>query len=350
MGLPRIAAAVGLVAVLPTILNFVLLYPGYPVHTGGGILITGASSGIGKHAALTLADRGFVVFAGVRKAADGEKLRQENAALVPVIIDVTNKDQIEAAVGTVRAALRERGNLPLAAIVNNAGVADTTPLELVKESTVRWVYEVNVFGVFRVTQAFLPLLRESTGGGAGARIVNIGSIAGVSAFEGQAVYSGTKFALEGMSDALRRELHAWRISVSVLQPGFVHSEITKGLARFGAAEMPDLTEAQRALYGGSSRLAEVGARLAVHSDSPAVTSTAIVDAIENPYPQTKYAVANVDRMPAAFIKLMCTLLPERAWDFVVRFSMDDPLRCTAILLPCIITAAYVIGLVLSKLP
>ena len=106
MGLPRIAASVGLLALLPTILNFALLFPGYPVHSGGGVLITGASSGIGKHAALTLADRGFIVFAGVRKVADAEKLRQENAALVPVIIDVTKQEQVDAAVGTVREALR----------------------------------------------------------------------------------------------------------------------------------------------------------------------------------------------------------------------------------------------------
>ena len=352
MGFPRVAASVGLLALLPTFLNFILLFPGYPVHSGGGVLITGASSGIGKHAAMTLADRGFVVFAGVRRQLDAEKLRQENAALVPVIIDVTKQEQVDAAVATVRDTLRERGNLPLAAVVNNAGVADVTPLEVVKESTMRWVYDVNVFGVFRVTQAFLPLLRESTGGGAGTRIVNIGSVAGFSAFEGQSVYSGTKFALEGMSDALRRELRPWRMSVSVLQPGFVQSEMSAGLH---AMALPPLTAAQRKLYGegtpgADSNLAKIGARLAVHADPPTVTSDAIVDAIENPYPKTKYAVANIDRMPASFIKLICTILPERAWDFVVHFSRQDPLKCTAILLPCIATATYMVHSLLSKLP
>ena len=88
----------------------------------------------------------------------------------------------------------------------------------------------------------------------------------------------------------------------------------------------------------------------MHADSPTVTSDAIADAIENPYPKTKYAVANIDRIPAAFIKLLVTILPDRAWDFVVHFSMQDPLKCTAILGPCILTCVYVAVSLLSKLP
>lgn len=102
---------------------------------------------------------------------------------------------------------------PLVALVNNAGISMRGPLEASTLDDVRWIYEVNVFGLHATTQAFLPLLRQSQG-----RIVNIGSLAGLVSVAGSSVYSGTKAAVEAITDALRRELHSFGISVSLVEP------------------------------------------------------------------------------------------------------------------------------------
>src|SRR5262245_5535409 len=178
----------------------------------GKIVITGASSGIGR--AMRLDQLGFHVFAGVRNPADGDALKSKSSErLSPVLLDVTSEDSI------ARAA-RSIGDAPIAGLVNNAGIAVGGPLEMVPIPLWRKQFEVNVIGQVAVTQAFLPLLRVGRG-----RIVNIGSIAGRSALPFTSPYCSSKFALEGLSDSLRMELRQWGISVSIVEPGSIRTPI-----------------------------------------------------------------------------------------------------------------------------
>lgn len=184
--------------------------------SSGNVVITGTASGIGHAAARLLAERGFRVFAAVRKPADAEVWNTAGIKEVePVLLDVTQADSIDAAVAQVTEAL---GGEPLDALVNNAGVTVSCPLEFVDLAAMRSQFEVNVFGVAAVTRAFLPLLKRP-----GGRVVNLSSGAGKIAPPLIGPYTASKHALEAMSDSLRLELRGQGIAVSLIQPGFIES-------------------------------------------------------------------------------------------------------------------------------
>jgi hypothetical protein len=181
----------------------------------GGVVVTGASTGIGRATARTLATHGFHVFGTVRRPEDADALRTEG--VTPVLMDVTDVAAIATACRTVRAAL---GEGPLVGLVNNAGVPAAGPLEFLPLDQLRAALEVNVIGVVAVTQAFLPDLRRSRG-----RIVNISSVSGRIAMPFAGPYSASKFALEAISDSLRRELLGSGVKVIVIEPGSVRTPI-----------------------------------------------------------------------------------------------------------------------------
>lgn len=186
--------------------------PGSNSATARSVVITGASTGIGAACALELDRRGFRVFAGVRKAADGLRLHEQASRwLAPLMIDVTDATSIAEAAKTVAAAL-DGG--PLTGLVNNAGIVVGGPLETLPPSEFRRQLDVNVVGQLLVTQAFLPLLRAGRG-----RIVNIGSFSGRVGVPYSGAYAASKHALKAMTDSLRIELRRWKISVSTVEPG-----------------------------------------------------------------------------------------------------------------------------------
>ncbi len=170
------------VVVLAVVLNH-LLKREYPVPARGSVvLITGASSGIGRHACLALADR-FTVYCGVRKESDVAALRAvSNGKVHPIILDVTNEKQMEDALAEIKAT-----GLRFGGLVNNAGVASHFPVEFQEDAHHRWMFDVNYFGVVRLTQMFLPTLRADKG-----RVVTVGSIAGFLTFPGGTAYHGSK--------------------------------------------------------------------------------------------------------------------------------------------------------------
>ena len=182
------------------------------------VVITGASTGIGAASALHLDQRGFTVFAGVRKPADGAVLQQSSSdRLIPIMLDVTDQASIQQA----QAIVSERvGTTGLYGLVNNAGIAVPAPLEAISIPDLRRQLEVNVIGQVAVTQAFLPLLRQARG-----RIINMGSIAGRAAMPLMGPYSASKFALEAITDALRLEVQQWGIHVSIIEPGAIATPI-----------------------------------------------------------------------------------------------------------------------------
>jgi NAD(P)-dependent dehydrogenase (short-subunit alcohol dehydrogenase family) len=188
-----------------------------PVEESKVILISGTSSGIGKACALHMDKMGFTVYAGVRKKSDGENLKQEASdRLQPILLDVTSVESIATAADIID---KETGG-KLFGLINNAGIGLGGVLEVTPLSEIRKLMEVNVIGLMAVTQAFIPMLRNSNG-----RIINIGSSSSFIAAPGASAYAASKFAVRAVTDSLRRELKPFDISVILVAPGTVESEI-----------------------------------------------------------------------------------------------------------------------------
>ena len=193
------------------------------------VVITGASTGIGKATALHLDRQGFKVFAGVRKETDAQALKQEASnKLRPILLDVTDGNSIAAAVDTIA---RETGG-ELYELVNNAGVATSAPLHAVEHSDLHFVFSVNVAGVVSVTKAFAPLIIESKG-----RIATTGSIAGILSGRGMGVYSMSKHAIEAFGDSLAEDLAGTGVKVSIVEPGAYKSHIRRSAVARATQEM-----------------------------------------------------------------------------------------------------------------
>lgn len=263
------------------------------------ILITGASSGIGQACALWLEARGFRVFAGVRKEADGEALQAQSKGNVrPVLLDVVDKDSIAQASARVSGQANE-----LDGLVNNAGVAVAGPLEFLPLEELRRQLEINVVGQIAVTQAFLPLLRPAQG-----RIVMMSSISGRVAAPMMGPYSASKFALEALSDALRRELRPWGLEVSVIEPGNIQTPIWSKGVNWGQQMRDNLPEAARQLYGRAIDAIIGYIRTQDGSGlSPDEVAKVVEHALSAPVPRTRYVVGQDAKVAA----LMTRLLPDR---------------------------------------
>ena len=180
------------------------------------VVITGASSGIGRATALLLDQLGHLVFAGVRRPSDGDALAAESSdRLTPVLLDVTDEDSIAAAVDTVS----QSAPGGISGLVNNAGLSLNGPLELLSAGDIKRLMDVNVLGLLAVTKAFLPALRRRRG-----RIVNISSGHGLLAIPDKSAYAASKFAVQAISDSLRVELRPFGVSVSCVAVGKVETE------------------------------------------------------------------------------------------------------------------------------
>lgn len=266
-----------------------IIKPSFPVPApGAAVVITGSSTGIGRHAAAELAADGFLVFAGVRNLSDVDGLvKSYPGRVVPLLLDVTDTEGgVTRAAEEVERVLRERGgNIPLAGLVNNAGIGVALPLELISLDRFRQVMEVNVVGVLAVSQAFIPRLRRDQG-----RIINVGSAAGFTVPPGYGAYSSSKFALEAVSDAFRLELRPWNISVSLLEPGTVESEIRRKNLGDGVP-FKDLPEKAYALYRHMFDTYEARVTaLDRNAGSAQLTTDAIVHALTSATPQSRYII------------------------------------------------------------
>jgi len=244
------------------------------------IVVTGASSGIGEAAALDLARRGYLVYAGVRGDDDARRIAAAHANLRAVRLDVTDPAAIAAAVQTVAS-----GGVPLLGIVNNAGIAVAGPLEFLPLEDLRRQFEVNFFGALAVTQAFLPLLRARGRG----RVVFVGSISGRLTPPLLGPYSASKHALRAAANALRMELAPAGIRVALIEPGSVKTPIwAKGRAASDAmlARLPAAAEAP---YGPSLRNLVGVTESEERNGMPAgVVVDAIRHALVDPRPKASY--------------------------------------------------------------
>lgn len=282
-----------------------------PGPTARSAVITGASTGIGRATALLLDRQGFRVFAGVRRAEDGERLAAEaSERLSPLLVDVTDAAAIGAAAKLVAA---EVGTDGLGGLVNNAGIAVGGVQEFLDLDELRRQLEVNVVGVVAVTKAFLPLLRQAHG-----RVVNVSSNGGYVAAPFMGPYNASKFAVEAISDSLRRELLPWRMQVSVIEPGSIATDIwekgrgeadriREGLPEEGAALYRPALDAMR-------RYVEKTASRAIPAEEVA---KAVHHALTAPTPHTRYRVG----LDARLTRVLSIWLPDRLLDTFIAFNL-----------------------------
>jgi NAD(P)-dependent dehydrogenase (short-subunit alcohol dehydrogenase family) len=221
-------------------------------RTNSAVLITGASTGIGRACALHLAGAGFLVYAGVRDEGDADALaRVAPDHLTPVILDVTEAATIAAAVELISLETE----YPLRGLVNNAGIGISGVLEATPEDEFRRVLEINVIGLHAVTRAVLPVLRAN-----GGRIVNVGSISSYMAAPGSSAYAASKFAVRALTDSLRIEMQPFGVSVSLVAPGAIESEMwdkSRAYKKKLRAETPrDIREAYELFARAGDRMVD----------------------------------------------------------------------------------------------
>jgi len=272
-------------------------------------LVTGASTGIGRATALRLDAAGWTVFAGVRRQEDSESLADAaSASLVPLMLDVTDESQIEAAAARIEA---ERGDRGLDGLVNNAGIGVPGPLETLPIEDFRRQVEVNMTAHVAVTQALLPAIRLVRG-----RVVFISSIGGRVALPLTGAYHAAKFGIEAVGDVFRQELRPWGISVSIVEPGSIDTPIWER----GERTADEIGTAEReTLYGKAVE----GYRKAIRETAergipPEKAARAIEHALTSSRPRARYLVG-LEAKVAARAKL---LIPTRIFDAIVAKKMN----------------------------
>ena len=280
------------------------------------VVITGASTGIGRATAEYLAQAGWCVFAGVRKEADGDVLRAANPDIQPLILDVTKPEQIEAAVATVSESL---GGAKLGGLINNAGVAKIGPLALQPMDEIRQHFDINVLGLLASVQGFAPLLgMETERTGKPGRIINISSFGGRMAPPFLSAYAATKHAVESLTDSLRRELIVFGIDAICVAPGAIKTPI------WDKAEEDEKREPYaNTRWAEPVRKFTKGFLDAGESGWPAERIAALIEtALTDPSPKAHYAAG-----PEKLVNYsIARRLPKRMLDkgFARRFGMEPP--------------------------
>lgn len=271
------------------------------------VVITGASTGIGAACALMCVAQGMTVFAGVRTDEAGEALRQRGGErLIPIRLDVTDSESIRQAERVVRETVGLTG---VNGLVNNAGIAVGSPLEVIPIEALRRQLEVNVIGQILVTQAFLPLLRLARG-----RIVNMGSIAGRGTIPVMGPYSASKHALEALTDALRLELQPWGLHVSIVEPGAIATPIWEKSTETGNEIAAAAGPAAVALYADLvSRVKDRIAQAANRAIPPDVVAQTVLHALTAAKPKTRYLVGSDAKVRAVMLRWF----PDRVQDWIL---------------------------------
>lgn len=275
------------------------------------VVITGASRGIGRTAALLLDSSGFKVFAGVRRPEDGEQLVSKSTGnIFPVVIDVTKQATIDSAAAQIAGIVTDSG---LWGLVNNAGIAVAGPMEFMPMERIREQFDINFFGQISVTQKFLPLIRQGKG-----RIVNISSKEGILSMPLVGPYCASKFALEAFSDTLRLELKQWNIPVAVIQPGTIATQIIEQSISSAEECVRDLPRHAGELYNecfiAARKTAAKVLKAAIPPDKVAGT---ILKALTDKKPKSRYTVG----IDARALSIMKKLIPDTMMDKIILKQM-----------------------------
>jgi NADP-dependent 3-hydroxy acid dehydrogenase YdfG len=263
------------------------------------VLVTGASSGIGRATAIEFARRGNQVFAAARREAALADLAATTSGIRAVGLDVTDAESVRQAWDKIDAST---GGVGVDVLVNNAGFALSGPIEALADADVQRQFGTNVFGLLTMTRTVLPAMRSRGSG----RIINISSLVGRTTFAGMGVYGSTKYAVEALSDALRQEVAGFGIKVVIIEPGFVATGLGEAAdGRPGAGG--EASGAYAAMTAAGDRY--VAGQIA-KGIAPEKVAAAIVAAAEHPSPRARYVVPGSAR---ALITLL-TALPDKLAD------------------------------------
>jgi NAD(P)-dependent dehydrogenase (short-subunit alcohol dehydrogenase family) len=272
------------------------------------IVVTGASTGMGAATARELARKGFHVLAGVRREADADALRAQG--IEPCILDITVESDIASIADRVA---RDPQHRPLRALVNNAGIAINAPVETLPMAQWREQFEVNLFGHIAMTQALFPALLSSAG-----TVVNISSVGGKVVLPTYGAYAGSKFALEAVSDALRREVTGSGIKVVVVEPGAVKTEMAERGVATAEGLKANMTTGQLTRYG---KVTDAIAAQALSFNATGVSAehaaTVIAKAVTASHPRTRYTIGR----DAAVLVRIARVVSDRALDRIVRLNL-----------------------------
>lgn len=271
------------------------------------VLVTGASSGIGRATALEFAARGHTVFAAARRASELEQLARASERIEAVPIDVTDAESVSVAASRIDQLTDGHG---VDVLVNSAGYALGGPVEALSGEAVQHQFQTNVFGLLDVTRAFLPQMRERRSG----RIINVSSVVGRVVFAGMGVYSATKFALEALSDALRMELAPFGVSVVLIEPGFVKTDIG-GASQRQAADFAVAAAGYEELIRKTSEF--VAKQVEENGIAPEKVARRIADAATASSPKARYVLPASSKVLVGFM----TTLPDGAADRAKRLAV-----------------------------
>jgi NAD(P)-dependent dehydrogenase (short-subunit alcohol dehydrogenase family) len=276
------------------------------------VLLTGASRGIGRATALRLARAGWTVYATVRSAADGEELAAEAAggAVHPLQLEVTSDEQI--------AALDEALPARLDAIVNNAGIVVSGPLETLSAADLREQFDVNVVGAVALTNLVLPRLRALRG-----RIVFVSSLSGVISTPMTGAYNASKFALEAIADAWRLELRPWGIKVILVEPAMTDTDLWRKAPETLEAEAAEMSAEHRELYAEHlDGMRKTVPRMQKMGKPVDTVAAAIEKALTAARPRARYPVGADVRVQAA----LSGVTPDRVKDAAFARLTGTPTR------------------------
>lgn len=279
-------------------------------NLGKKVLVTGTSTGIGRCVVHALTESGFTVFAGVRTDADQKALLQTQphcGRLHTLFLDITDDEQVQTAVGMTEKLVAKDG---LFALVNNAGISVPGAVECVPLDEFRRAFEVNLIGQLRIIQAFLPLIRRGKG-----RIIQVSSALGRLAMPLSGPYASSKYALEGMTDALRRELKPWGIRVSLIEPGSVRSAIWDKIdAQVEAIQRSLPGEMQKIYAPLAEPMTSIWKEAELRAVSPRAAARAVLHALNSRHPRTRYLVGR----DAYAVAALSMLVPARAMDRILK--------------------------------
>jgi NADP-dependent 3-hydroxy acid dehydrogenase YdfG len=272
------------------------------------ILVTGASSGIGRAVAIELAQRGHTVFSAARRRSTLDDLAASHRGIVAVPLDVTDEDSIDTAWSLISSATQGAG---VDVLVNAAGYALTGPIETLSTQEVKRQFDTNVFGLLAVTRAVLPSMRARRAGS----IVNISSVVGRTSFPAMGVYGATKYAVEALSDSLRMELAPIGIKVVLIEPGFVATDIVDASTRERAEAAVRPVVADVDGYGPLIEGADKFLAKQMKQAMPAsMLARTIANVAESRRPRTRY----VAPVSAKGLIAVFTRLPDRLADAAKR--------------------------------
>ncbi|HEX7322085.1 MAG TPA: SDR family oxidoreductase [Mycobacterium sp.] len=272
------------------------------------VVVTGCSTGMGAATASELARRGFHVLAGVRRDIDADALRADG--IEPHILDITVDSNVAAI--TERVA-RDPLHRPLRALINNAGIAVNAPVEILPMTEWRRQFEVNLFGHIAMTQALLPALLQSSG-----TVVNISSVGGKVAMATYGAYAGSKFALEAVTDSLRREVAEFGVKVVVVEPGAVKTPMVERAVATADRLSAGMTTEQRHRYGHLAAAVTAQARSFGDTGVSAEhAATVIVKAATASRPRTRYTIGR----DAAILVWLTRVISDRFLDRVLRLNL-----------------------------